>query len=116
MTIMLIGNKSDLEQRRAVSTKEGELFAQEHGLVFMETSAKTASNVEAVSPVPHPMACIICSHAFVFLIKQAFIKTADNIYEKIKDGQYDPSREGNGVKLGVMANAPKPPNKSGGCC
>ena len=48
MTIMLIGNKSDLEQRRAVSTKEGELFAQEHGLVFMETSAKTASNVEAV--------------------------------------------------------------------
>jgi hypothetical protein len=48
MTIMLIGNKSDLEQRRAVSTKEGELFAQENGLVFMETSAKTAANVEAV--------------------------------------------------------------------
>ncbi len=48
MTIMLIGNKSDLEQRRAVSTKEGELFAQENGLVFMETSAKTAANVEMV--------------------------------------------------------------------
>ena len=49
MTIMLIGNKSDLEHRRAVSTKEGELFAQENGLVFMETSAKTAANVETVS-------------------------------------------------------------------
>lgn len=48
MTIMLLGNKSDLEHRRAVSTKEGELFAQENGLVFMETSAKTAANVETV--------------------------------------------------------------------
>eukprot|EP01038_Epipyxis_sp_PR26KG_P007386 gene7386-10063_t len=93
MTIMLIGNKSDLEHRRAVSTKEGELFAQENGLVFLETSAKSAANVET-----------------------AFIKTAENIYEKIKEGLYDPSREGNGVKLGVMASAPKAAKKSGGCC
>ena len=48
MTIMLIGNKNDLEHRRAVSTKEGEMFAQENGLVFLETSAKTAANVETV--------------------------------------------------------------------
>lgn len=50
------------------------------------------------------------------LSPQAFIKTAENIYEKIKDGLYDPSREGNGVKLGVMAAAPKSAAKSGGCC
>jgi len=93
MTIMLIGNKSDLEHRRAVSIKEGEVFAQENGLVFMETSAKSAANVE-----------------------QAFIKTAENIYEKIKEGLYDPSREGNGVKLGVMASAQKQQKKTGGCC
>jgi Ras-related protein Rab-2A len=49
MTIMLIGNKSDLEHRRAVTTKEGEMFAQENGLVFLETSAKSAANVELVS-------------------------------------------------------------------
>ena len=49
MTIMLIGNKSDLEHRRAVTTKEGEIFAQENGLVFLETSAKSAQNVETVS-------------------------------------------------------------------
>ena len=49
MVIMLIGNKSDLEHRRAVSTQEGEAFAAEHGLIFLETSAKTAANVEAVS-------------------------------------------------------------------
>jgi Ras-related protein Rab-2A len=48
MTIMLIGNKSDLEHRRAVSTKEGEEFALKNGLIFLETSAKTAANVEAV--------------------------------------------------------------------
>ena len=48
MTIMLIGNKSDLEHRRAVTTKEGEIFASENGLVFLETSAKSASNVETV--------------------------------------------------------------------
>jgi hypothetical protein len=47
---------------------------------------------------------------------QAFIKTAENIYEKIQGGLYDPAREGNGVKLGVMAAAPKAARKQGGCC
>lgn len=49
MTIMLIGNKCDLAHRRAVSTEEGEQFAREHGLIFMEASAKTAQNVEEVA-------------------------------------------------------------------
>lgn len=49
MTIMLVGNKSDLAHRRAVSTEEGEQFAKEHGLIFMEASAKTAQNVEEVN-------------------------------------------------------------------
>ena len=52
MVIMLIGNKSDLENRRQVSTEEGERFAKENGLIFMETSAKTAFNVEEVSLLP----------------------------------------------------------------
>ena len=38
--------------------EEGEAFAREHGLVFMETSAKTAAGVE-----------------------EAFINTAKEIYE-----------------------------------
>ena len=37
-----------MQHRRAVSTEEGEQFAKEHGLVFLETSAKTAHNVEEV--------------------------------------------------------------------
>lgn len=48
MTIILVGNKSDLEHRRAVSFEEGSAFAREHGLIFLETSAKTAANVEEV--------------------------------------------------------------------
>lgn len=43
---------SDLESRREVKKEEGEAFAREHGLIFMETSAKTASNVEEVNKKP----------------------------------------------------------------
>ena len=48
MTIMLIGNKCDLSHRRAMSYDEGVQFANEHGLIFMEASAKTAQNIEEV--------------------------------------------------------------------
>lgn len=50
--------------------EEGEAFAREHGLVFMETSAKTAANVE-----------------------EAFINTAKEIYEKIQEGVFDINNE-----------------------
>merc|ERR1711935_1051363 len=65
MVIMLIGNKSDLEAKRAVTREEGEQFASEHSLVFMETSAKTSANVE-----------------------EAFIDTAKQIYEKNPAGDF----------------------------
>lgn len=51
MVIILVGNKSDLERSRMVSTAEGEQFAREHGLIFLETSAKTAANVEEVCSI-----------------------------------------------------------------
>jgi len=53
-TACLVLTFSDLEARRDVKREEGEAFAREHGLIFMETSAKTASNVEEV--------CIIFVH------------------------------------------------------
>lgn len=47
--IALIGNKSDLEDKRAVSTAEGaELAEQEGNVLFFETSAQSGHNVEAV--------------------------------------------------------------------
>lgn len=71
MIIVLCVGCSDLEARREVRKEEvcllsaacykiacykivdlcslqGEAFAREHGLIFMETSAKTAANVEEV--------------------------------------------------------------------
>jgi Ras-related protein Rab-2A len=48
MTCILIGNKSDLENKRQVSKEEGERFAKDNNLIFLETSAKTSQNVEDV--------------------------------------------------------------------
>lgn len=100
MVIMLIGNKSDLEHRRQVTVEEGEAFAEEHGLIFLETSAKTAANVE-----------------------EAFVNTARKIYENIQNGLSDVNNEAHGIKVG-MANAPSSggyakgggSQQGGGCC
>jgi Ras-related protein Rab-2A len=53
LTIMLVGNKTDLAHKRVVSTEEGEQFARENGLAFMETSAKTRHNVDQVINSKH---------------------------------------------------------------
>lgn len=99
MVIMLIGNKNDLEHRRAVSFEEGKAFADANGLIFMETSAKTAFNVE-----------------------QAFINTAEKIHENIQSGVIDVSNESHGIKVGMAASglglkADRGSSaRSGGCC
>ncbi|KAL7460937.1 hypothetical protein ACHAXS_001372, partial [Conticribra weissflogii] len=107
MVIMLIGNKNDLEHRRAVSTEEGRAFAEKNGLIFMETSAKTAYNVE-----------------------QAFINTAEEIHGNIVSGKIDISNESHGIKVGMAAggspgvsggvkldsNGRNNVNQGGGCC
>lgn len=104
MVIMLIGNKSDLESRRDVKREEGEAFAREHGLIFMETSAKTACNVE-----------------------EAYINTAKEIHRKIQQGLFDVHNEANGIKIGpqqsisLVGPCPSQQNSSdigpdSGCC
>mmetsp|Transcript_4676 Transcript_4676/g.6916 ORF Transcript_4676/g.6916 Transcript_4676/m.6916 type:complete len:219 (+) Transcript_4676:118-774(+) len=47
--IMLVGNKTDLaEEQRMVSTEEGQQFAKEWNVMFIETSAKMGYNVKAL--------------------------------------------------------------------
>ncbi|OLL23389.1 GTP-binding protein ypt5 [Neolecta irregularis DAH-3] len=46
LVIALAGNKSDLQDRREVSTEEAQAYATEAGLLFLETSAKTNENVK----------------------------------------------------------------------
>ncbi|RDX66040.1 Ras-related protein RHN1, partial [Mucuna pruriens] len=41
----LVANKCDLEPKREVEAEAGEQFAQENGMFYMETSAKTAENI-----------------------------------------------------------------------
>ena len=46
--IILVGNKSDLEEDRQVTTEEGEEFANRYGIRFFETSAKNSININEV--------------------------------------------------------------------
>ncbi|MQM23888.1 hypothetical protein Taro_056958 [Colocasia esculenta] len=46
IVIMLIGNKTDLEQLRAVASEDAQSYAEKEGLSFIETSALDATNVE----------------------------------------------------------------------
>ncbi|CAK85799.1 unnamed protein product (macronuclear) [Paramecium tetraurelia] len=78
LTFTLVGNKSDLEADRQVSFEEGQEFARNHGVDFVEVSAKTANNVEEV-----------------------FLKTAQQILEKINSNQIDPKNESHGIKVGT---------------
>ncbi|KAM3284515.1 ras-related protein RABF2a isoform X1 [Capsicum chacoense] len=48
MVMALAGNKADLLDARKVAAEEAQTYAQENGLFFMETSAKTAANVNDV--------------------------------------------------------------------
>ncbi|GAA0184748.1 small GTPase [Lithospermum erythrorhizon] len=45
VAMMLVGNKCDLENIRAVSIDEGKSLAEQEGLFFMETSALDSTNV-----------------------------------------------------------------------
>lgn len=45
---MLVGNKTDLSDKRQVSTEEGERKAKELNVMFIETSAKAGYNVKQV--------------------------------------------------------------------
>ena len=72
--IFLVGNNSDLEAQRDVTYEEAQQFAEQNGLMFVETSAKTGDNVEG-----------------------AFQQTAEKIYQKIEEGSLDLKTAENGV-------------------
>lgn len=45
---LLVGNKIDLEDERQVSHEDGKAWAQDHGMMFIETSAKSSVGVQSV--------------------------------------------------------------------
>lgn len=66
IVVMLVGNKTDLKHLRAVNTEDAQEFAEQNNMMFIETSALDATNVES-----------------------AFISTIERVHEiqlsKIKD-------------------------------
>ncbi|KAL4377262.1 hypothetical protein GQ457_02G012120 [Hibiscus cannabinus] len=99
MAVMVIGNKCDLSHRRAVSKEEGEKFAKDNSLLFLETSARTSENAE-----------------------EAFIITAAKILQNIKEGIFDVSDETSGIKIGygrgqgITGTRDGSPGQRGICC
>ena len=75
--LVLIGNKSDLENQRQISYEEGENLAIKYKMLFFETSAKSGANVNNV-----------------------FLKSAEKIAANIENGVYDLTNDNCGIKLG----------------
>ncbi|KAL8228243.1 hypothetical protein R6Q57_015827 [Mikania cordata] len=96
---ILVGNKSDLNEAREVSTEEGKLLAESEGLFFMETSALDSSNVPA---------------AFETVVKEIYNILSRKVMESQK---HEPSLSGNGKTVVLEADSDKDnvPNKTW-CC
>ena len=67
--IVLVGNKTDLNDKREVTTQQGEDEAKKNNLMFVETSAKSGHNVEVV-----------------------FERATRDILEKVRKGEFDEDR------------------------
>ncbi|KAG4119042.1 hypothetical protein ERO13_D11G054700v2 [Gossypium hirsutum] len=101
IVIILIGNKSDLENQRAVSTEDAKEFAQKEGLFFLETSALEATNVEA---------------AFLTVLNEIFnIVNKKNLVAAENQGNDNPATLA-GKKIVVPGPAQDIPAKKNMCC
>ena len=89
--MVLVGNKKDLDDRRQVSTEEGQELADKYGMQFYETSAKTGENVDKI-----------------------FVDTADEIAKKIDQNYYDLENDTCGIKQGISRANNNPQLKLGG--
>ena len=75
---ILIGNKKDLEDQRQVKYEDGKRLAEEHNLLFLETSAKTAENVQ-----------------------ECFTVSAERILDQIAKSGVDPTAPPKNVRISI---------------
>ncbi|KAH0789710.1 ras-related protein Rab-14-like [Histomonas meleagridis] len=77
---VLVGNKTDLTEQRAVSSSEAKSFAEQHGLQFFETSALSGDRID-----------------------DTFIQTAHLVYSKVLDGQIALNNPSSGARAPLSA-------------
>lgn len=85
--IILVGNKTDLSDKRQVSTEEGERKARELNVMFIETSAKAGYNVKQLF---RRVAAALPG------MEQTEQKKEDMIEVKLKDTPAEPQQESGG--------------------
>eukprot|EP00002_Diphylleia_rotans_P012636 TRINITY_DN2476_c0_g3_i3.p1 TRINITY_DN2476_c0_g3~~TRINITY_DN2476_c0_g3_i3.p1 ORF type:complete len:220 (-),score=51.28 TRINITY_DN2476_c0_g3_i3:183-842(-) len=74
IVMVLVGNKKDKEERE-VTFMEASQFAQQHNLMFLETSAASGDDVD-----------------------EAFLKCAKSILSKVESGLLDPTKTTSGIQ------------------
>lgn len=82
--IMLIGNKCDLNNLRSITTEESRNLAQNENLLFLETSALSAENIQ---------------EAFSVLISTIIEQTISTSVGTSKNGSQKPTVTKGGVKI-----------------
>ena len=92
MTIMIIGNKLDLEHKREVLKEQGEEKARSFGCAFLETSAFSGDNIEK---------------GFEMMISEIFKKYGN---DSLEDDDFGTVERGEDIKL------EKKEIKKKGCC
>ena len=90
--IYLIGNKSDLEEKRQVTQEEAKQFAEENDLVFYETSALNGDNIEEI-----------------------FVQSATDLVNKLEAGELKEDFNNTGIKV-FTYNKDSEGKKKKGCC
>lgn len=65
--LLLVGNKSDLEDKRKVSVTGAREKADEWGVQYVETSAKTRANVDKVWFAHTLSHCAMCLSCYMYI-------------------------------------------------
>ena len=101
--VILVGNKSDLTEKRVVQIEEAEEYAQHKKLNFIEVSAKTGRNI-------------------TLLFEKLTNKLIQNFKEREKNNKHKSNEMNNSVKLKPNLNVGTSPKKTKkeekkiGCC